>query len=122
MDKFSRQAERPRLRGIVVAVAVIVLATTGQLPARADSGDDAMAILKAMSNYVDAQQSISFQYNSDIEVITPQLQKLQFASSGQILLDRPNKLHATRHGGYTDVDVYFDGKQGRAHGMANLLT
>ena len=49
-------------------------------------------------------------------MITPELQKLQFASSGQVLLDRPNKLHVTRHGGYADVDVYFDGKRATIYG------
>jgi hypothetical protein len=84
--------------------------------ARADNGDDAVAILKTMSNYIDAQQSIAMMFDSDIEIITPQLQKLQFTSSGQVLLDRPNKLHATRHGGYADVDVYFDGKRATVYG------
>lgn len=74
-----------------------------------------MAILKKMSDYVDAQQSIALLFESDTEVITPQLQNLQFSSSGQVLLDRPNNIHVTRHGGY--ADVYFDGKQGRGHGL-----
>ena len=105
---------RPNGRKIVsLAIGVALLA---QSPARADNSDDAMTILKTMSGYIDAQQSIALTYDSDIEVITPQLQKLQFSSSGQVLLDRPNKLHATRHGGYADVDVYFDGKRATVYG------
>ena len=49
-------------------------------------------------------------YDSDIEVITPEIQKIQFASSGKVLLSRPDKLGATRTGGYTDVEFVFDGK------------
>jgi len=96
--------------GLTIGLAMIAP------PARAASGDDAMAILKTMSDYIDGQQSIALLYDSDIEVITPQLQKLQFTSSGQVLLDRPDKLHVTRHGGYADVDVYYDGKRATVYG------
>ena len=50
----------------------------------AQSGESALVILQAMSNYIDAQQSLSLPYDSDIEVIPPQFQKLQFASSGTV--------------------------------------
>ena len=63
-----------------------------------------------MSDYTAGQKSISATFDSDIEVITPDLQKLQFTSSGQIRLERPNKLRIKRTGGYTDVDLVFDGK------------
>jgi hypothetical protein len=72
--------------------------------------DDAARILKAMSDYTAGQKSISATFDSDIEVITPDLQKLQFTSSGQIRLERPDKLRIKRTGGYTDVDLVFDGK------------
>jgi len=99
-----------------MVAAAIGVAMIAQSPARADNSDDAMTILKTMSGYIDAQASIALRYDSDIEVITPYLQKLQFSSSGQVLLDRPNKLHATRQGGYADVDVYFDGKRATVYG------
>jgi hypothetical protein len=76
--------------------------------ARAD--DDALKILKSMSDYLAGQKTISLSYDSDIEVITSEIQKIQFASSGQVLLSRPDKLRATRTGGYADVDFVFDGK------------
>ncbi|WEX77477.1 DUF2092 domain-containing protein [Sinorhizobium numidicum] len=78
-------------------------------PTRADDAD-AKKILKAMSDYVTGRQHILLQYDVDIEVITPQLEKLQFASSGEMRLSRPDKLRATRTGGYTDVELVFDGK------------
>jgi len=71
---------------------------------------DAKAVLKAMSNYVSGQQTIALTFDSDIEVITPQLEKIQFASSGDVLVSRPNKLLAHRVGGYSDVALIFDGK------------
>ncbi|WP_420493413.1 DUF2092 domain-containing protein [Rhizobium etli] len=44
--------------------------------------------------------------------MTPHLQKIQFASSGQVVVSRPNKVHATRIGGFADIEMIFDGKQG----------
>jgi hypothetical protein len=72
--------------------------------------DDADKLLKAMSDYVASQKTVSITYDSDIEVITSNLQKIQFTSSGQVQLSRPDKLRATRTGGYRDVEVVFDGK------------
>ena len=43
-------------------------------------------------------------------MITPQSEKIQFASSGTLLLRRPNEIRATRTGGYADVEMFFDGK------------
>src|SRR5450432_2169362 len=77
--------------------------------ASAESGD-ADKLLKVMSDYVASQKTISVTYDSDIEVITSDLQKIQFTSSGQVQLSRPDKLRATRTGGYRDVEIVFDGK------------
>ena len=110
MNRLSRRMGLRRLLkgGATAMTLTIGMTMITQPPARA-AGDDAMAILKSMSDYIGAQQSIALLFDSDIEVITPDLQKLQFTSSGQVLLNRPDKLHVTRHGGYADVDFYFDG-------------
>jgi hypothetical protein len=77
---------------------------------RAQAEDDSAKILKSMSNYLASQMTISLTFDSDVEVITSELQKLQFTGSGHVLLSRPDKLRATRTGGYTDVELVFDGK------------
>ena len=97
---------RRTLWSLVVATA---LGTTLLQPASA-AGDDAGQILKAMSDYLTSQKTISATYNSDIEVITPDLQKIQFNSSGTILMNRPDRIRATRIGGYSSVELVFDGK------------
>ena len=63
-----------------------------------------------MSDYLAAQQAISFAMDSTLEVVTDQDQKLGLASSGTLTLKRPDKLHATRTGGFADVEMVFDGK------------
>jgi hypothetical protein len=81
--------------------------------------DAARKILKAMSDYVASQKVISLTYDSDIEVLTAELQKIQFTSSGQLLLSRPDRLRASRTGGYTDVEFILDGKTFTVHDRDN---
>jgi hypothetical protein len=94
---------------VVVAVlaATVSWTTTG---AQAQKTDEAAQILKSMSDYVASQKNISLTYDSDVEVITSEVEKIQFASSGKVLLSRPDKVRVTRTGGYTDVEMVFDGK------------
>jgi hypothetical protein len=89
----------------LAAAALLAVAST----ARAEEGD-ALKILKGMSDYLASQKTISLSFDSDIEVITPDIEKIQFASSGQLLLARPDKLRAIRTGGYSDVEFVFDGR------------
>lgn len=85
-------------------------------PAAVAQEDDARSILKAMSDYVGGQKTIELTFDSDIEVITPQLEKIQFTNSGAALLSRPDKLRAHRVGGYADVALFFDGKTVNIYG------
>ena len=78
--------------------------------------DDANKILKEMSDYLGNQKNISASFDSDIEVITPQVQKIQFASSGHFEMGRPGKLRLSRTGGYSDVEIIFDGKTATVYG------
>jgi hypothetical protein len=92
-------------RTLVLAAVLAAGSSLAQAQAR-----DARAVLKAMSDYVSSQKTIELTYDSDIEVITPQLEKIQFTNSGDGLLSRPNKLRAHRVGGYAEVEMFFDGK------------
>ncbi len=87
---------------------VVLLVPSG--PCAQAQGSDAKSILKAMSDYVGSQKTIELTYDSDIEVITPQLEKIQFTISGEVLLSRPDKMRSHRVGGYADVALFFDGK------------
>ena len=60
--------------------------------------------------------NVSLTYDSDVEVITPEVEKIQFTSSGKVILSRPDKVRATRTGGYADVEIVFDGKTVSATG------
>jgi hypothetical protein len=97
--------------GIAAALAISLACTA--IPARAD---DTNAILKDMTNYVASQKNISLTFDSSIEVVTPAIEKIQFASSGEVLLSRPDKLRAKRTGGYADVELVYDGKTATLYG------
>ena len=98
-------------------LALVLVASLAAAPARAQpQASDAKSILKAMSNYVSSQKTIELKFDSDIEVITPELEKIQFTNSGEALLSRPDKLRAHRVGGYADVALYFDGRTVSVYG------
>ena len=97
--------------GIAAALAISLACTA--IPARAD---DTNAILKDMTNYVASQKNILLTFDSSIEVVTPAVEKIQFASSGEVLLSRPDKLRAKRTGGYADVELVYDGKTATLYG------
>jgi hypothetical protein len=71
--------------------------------------EDAEGILKAMSDYLASQDTISATFDSSVEVITPAMEKIQFTSSGAMLMSRPSAIRLTRTGGYSDVELVYDG-------------
>ena len=92
----------------VVALSLIILFGTSA-GVMADEAD-AKKILKAMSDYMAAQNSISFDFDATLEVVTNDEQKLGLASSGTLTLNRPDKIRVARAGGFADVELSFDGK------------
>jgi hypothetical protein len=77
--------------------------------ARADEAD-AKRLLKAMSDYLAGQKAIAFDFDSNLDIVTTQQQKITLAASGNVVLNRPNKLHVTRRGGFANMEMSFDGK------------
>jgi hypothetical protein len=97
---------RAKIRATLgAATAVLLLAASS-----AARADDPAKILKSMTDYLGSQKTLSASFDSDIEIITPELQKIQFTSSGQMKLGRPDKLRVRRTGGYADVELVYDGK------------
>jgi hypothetical protein len=98
---------RTMLRISATAASLAVLSAVTAHDARAD---DPAKLLKAMSDHLASQKSLSAKFDSDIEVVTPELQKIQFTSSGEMKMNRPDKLRIRRTGGYADVELVYDGK------------
>jgi hypothetical protein len=91
-------------------------ATTEQTSAEQNAGSqdasakNARALLKGMSDYLAAQKAISLSYDSVFEVVSKEQQKLQLATSGTVLLNRPDRIHTTRKAGFADTEMVYDGK------------
>ena len=67
-------------------------------------------ILRSMSDYLGPLKSFSFDYDVDTAVILRTGQKLQISASGDLKIRRPDGIYITRHGGYANAELYFDGK------------
>jgi hypothetical protein len=97
-------------RAAIAASAAMILVIGMQAPAAVADEAEAKSLLKAMSDYLAQQKSLSFSYDTNLEVVTKSHQKLLLASSGQVGLSRPDKIRATRSGGFANVELVFDGK------------
>ncbi len=88
------------------ALAAVLLAAP---QARADESE-ARRIFQSMSDYLAAQKTFSFDFDASLDVVTKEGQKITLASSGSATVERPDKIRATRTGGFADVEIVFDGK------------
>jgi hypothetical protein len=102
--------ERYTRRIFTGAKTALFMSFTALLPMQASAKDtDATKLLKQMSDYLGVQQTISASFDAGIEIVTNDLEKIQFNSSGEVFLSRPDKLRVSRTGGYSDVELMFDG-------------
>jgi hypothetical protein len=94
---MNQQREAPRksigqaIRRPIILVGMMLAMSVSFMPQAKAQSNDADKILKAMSDYVASQKTLSVTFDSDIEVITPNLRKIQFTSSGRVQLSRPDK-------------------------------
>jgi hypothetical protein len=109
--------------GTLVVMITLTLAGLGTCRDARAGEAEAKKLLKAMSDYLAAQKNISFKYDTNLEIVTKDHQKLLLASSGTMDLARPDKIHATRWGGFANLEMMFDGKTLTVLGKdANLYT
>jgi len=71
---------------------------------------DADKILRSMSTYLGGLSAFSATADVDNEIIDMAGQKLQLSSSASVLVERPAKLYASRHGAFANLEVIFNGK------------
>jgi hypothetical protein len=122
MPHKSKTGSRILQKWIGVLAVLAMAGTASVTPGRADEAN-AKSLLKAMSDYLAAQKAISFDYDSSLEIVSTQQQKVALVSSGALTLARPDKLHATRTGGFASIELVFDGKTLTALGKnRNLYT
>ena len=94
----------------VLALALLLTALMPKSPGAVADEPQARHLLKAMTDYLGAQGAMSFDYDATLEVVTTDRQKLELAASGMVSLVRPDKIRATRSGGFVDIETVFDGR------------
>jgi hypothetical protein len=110
MQVVAGKSARTSTARLCMAALALMLGLGGALSGASADEADARKLFKAMSDYMAAQKAISFQYDTNLEVVTNDKQKLALASSGKLTLNRPDKIRITRTGGFADVEFLFDGK------------
>lgn len=103
-----------RLRKAALAAAVVaagILATPAAPRAQAAVDADARGVLDAMSTYLGGLRSFSVAYAAVDEVVTTDGQKLQFLHSGELLVQRPDRLRALRRGAAGTAEMVLDGRE-----------
>ena len=109
MKTISARLRKSSARSLSAMALCLVFSLGMSAPASADEAD-ARKLLKGMSDYLAAQKAFSFDYDATFEVVTKDEQKLALASSGSVVVKRPDMIRATRSGGFADVEMIFDGK------------
>ena len=109
MKKTARKRVNNSVRSMAAMALSLIVGLGTSAGVSADEAD-AKRLLKAMSDYLAAQKTLSFEYDASLEVITRDEQKLALVSSGAVTLSRPDKIRSTRSGGFADVEMSFDGK------------
>jgi hypothetical protein len=106
----ARESTNTSVATTASAATLLLIAAMGMPPsAKADEAAP-KNLVKAMSDYMVAQTAISFSYDSNLEIVTKDGQKLALASSGAVVLNRPDKVRVTRNGGFANAEAVFDGK------------
>ena len=109
MHHIARSVARAAGKCATVLAVVGMVGTANMSAGRADQAD-AKRLFKAMSDYLAAQKAISFDYDVNLELVSRQQQKIALVSSGTMTLNRPDKFHMTRTGGFANAEMVFDGK------------
>ncbi len=99
------------IRKLGLAIGTCLGIGLASVPAIAISQIDSEAdkILRSMSTYLGGLSTFSVKADIDTEVVNLEGQKIQISGSSEILVERPNRLHARRQGAIADVALIFDG-------------
>jgi hypothetical protein len=109
MEKFAPKLLESALTRVTGAGLALIIGLGSPTAAHADEAY-AKSALKNMSDYMSAQKNISFNYDTILEVVTKDQQRLALAGSGTVAISRPDKLRSTRNSGFADLEMVFDGK------------
>jgi hypothetical protein len=97
------------LQAVTVAACCLAVSPISIAVAQESIEPDAATVLASMSSYLGGLQSFTAQYDVEIDTVSYEGEKLQFSSSGELTVQRPNKLYVTRKGAIVDAEFILDG-------------
>ena len=109
MEKIAPKLLESALTRVTGAGIALIIGLGTATAAHADEAY-AKSLIKTMSDYMSAQKNISFNYDTILEVVTKDQQRLALAGSGTVTINRPDKLRSSRASGFADIEMVFDGK------------
>lgn len=95
---------------VLLTVIVLIGILSGQAMGADRLDPEADKILRSMSDFMGNLSAFSAKADIDNEIIDLEGQKLQFSSSADILLKRPDHLYINRQGAIAHVELIFNGK------------
>ena len=97
-------------RDLLSVIFALIILATGSTMAGQTMNADADEIVRSMSSFLASTKAFSVAVDISNEIITKGGEKLQFNSSGTLLLQRPARFHIDRQSRFGDVEMFFDGK------------
>lgn len=102
---------RRLIRRIAGAAALLAAFALPQMAAGQDKIDpQAVKLLKAATDFLASQKALAADTRNTLEIVLTSGQKIQFAHTANVSLQRPNKLRAERTGDLVNQVFYYDGK------------
>lgn len=103
-------------RGLSFVILAFFVLATGSTLAAQTMNKDADEILRSMSSFLASAKAFSVTVDIGNEIISKQGEKLQFNSSGTLILQRPARFYINRQSRFGDVEMFFDGKMVTIYG------
>ena len=107
---MSRKGMKVGIAAIIASVVLVLDLPGARVQGQTGVDADANQVLQGMSSYLSRLTAFTADFDVDTEVVDLQGQKLQADRSGHFAVMRPDHLYATRTGGGTDVELYFNGQ------------
>jgi hypothetical protein len=95
---------------VLVVLALSAFIATGVRAQEGAVDPAATEILKQMTDYLGGLKKFSVQTENSLEVILRSGQKIQYNNPASLLVQRPDKLVASRDGDIFNQELYYDGK------------
>jgi hypothetical protein len=114
----SRMVATLYVFGVLILGLTVLTGVQAQSPAVDPA---ATQILQRMTDYLGSLQQFSVHTRNTLEDVLETGQRVDFDISANVIINRPNKLHAERKGDLVDQVFYYDGKTLALHNPSDKV-